>query len=245
MKNPSVSGIEKSPFFHEYFGSTSRFTGFNWVILFYMVFLIAGCNSSNIKKGFICLNLGDYPMAIEFFDKELRAHPDNYEARIGLGKAFLQKAVDINNDSASWKMSLIHLEAARSLRPDNASVSLLSQVWTEYSHRLLLAGDTVPALEALSSALQYDPENIALLNRIGILYFKLGYAEKSIILFKNALSFDSTHAHSFFNLGMVHWANNDYGKAREFWLKALALDSEDKDILYWFARVKKKLKEQE
>jgi tetratricopeptide (TPR) repeat protein len=206
--------------------------------------VLTGCRTSNIEKGKICLGLGDYPMAIEFFDKEVRAHPDDCEARTGLGKALLQKAVNNQEDTASWKLSLIHLEAARTLCPDTNSVRLLSQVWTEYSQRLLRTGDTIPALEALSAALQYDPENVTIINRIGILYFRLGYREKAAILFRNALSIDSTHAHSYFNLGMVSWAEGGYAQARRAWFKALSLSPEDEDILYWFARVEKKIREE-
>jgi tetratricopeptide (TPR) repeat protein len=214
-------------------------------LLIYYVYMMFGCQSSNIEKGTICLNLGDYPMAIEFFDREVRAQPDNYEARIGLGKALLQKAVDDTKDTASWKLALIHIEAARTLNPDTRTVKLLSQVWAEYSQRLFGIGDTIAALEALSSALQYDPENVELVNRTGILYFRLGYAEKAMILFKKAMALDTLHAHSYFNLGMVYWSNNDFVRARDTWLRALSLDSEDEDILYWFARAEKMVREKQ
>ena len=201
------------------------------------------CTSSNIEKGNICLSLGDYPMAIEFFDREVHEHPDNYKARIGLGKAFLQKAVDNQNDTISWKKALVNLEAARTINPDSNTVILLSQVWAEYSQRLITCGDTIHALEALSSALQYDPDNIELINQAGILYFRLDYSEKAAILFKRAIDLDSLHAYSFFNLGMVYWSQKDVIKARELWLQALSLDSEDEDILYWFAHAEKKIRE--
>ncbi len=211
--------------------------------MFYCACMMFGCQSSNIEKGAICLSLGDYPMAIEFFDREVRAQPDNYDARVGLGKAFLQKAVDNKRDTASWKQALIHIEAARTLKPDTLTVKLLSQIWAEYSLRLFSTGDTIPALEALSSALQYDPENVELINRTGILYFWLGYAEKAMVLFQKAVVQDTLHANSYFNLGMVYWSNNATVKARDTWLHALSLDSEDEDILYWFARAEKKIRE--
>lgn len=200
------------------------------------------CSSDNVEKGNVCLSLGDYPMAIEFFDKEVRNLPDNYNARLGLGKAYLQKAVDNGDDPTSWKKALIHLEAARTLNPDSQSVKLISQVWAEYARTLLSGGDTVSALEALSSALQYDPERVEIINRTGILYFRLGYTEKAEILFRKAVNIDSTNAHSFFNLGMIYWYIDDINKARAYWLRALTIDSEDEDILYWFARAEKVLR---
>jgi len=207
--------------------------------------VLAGCRNANIEKGNTCLSLGDYPMAIEFFDREVRARPDKYEARMGLGKAYLQKAVDDPYDTTSWKKALIHLEAARTLKPDEPAVRMLSQVWAEYSRRMLSVGDTISALEALSSALQYDPENVDIINRAGILYFRLGYGEKADILFHKAITIDSTNAHSYFNAGMLSWSQNDVTGARDYWYKALTIEPEDEDILYWFALSEKRSRQKE
>ncbi len=207
-------------------------------------YLLISCSPDNIEKGNVCLSLGDYPMAIEFFNKEVRKHPKNYEARLGLGKSYLQKAVDNDQDTTSWKKALIHLEAVRTLNPNTETVKLISQVWAEYSQKLLSGGDTVSALEALSSALQYDPGSVEIINSTGILYFRLGYAEKAEVLFKKAVALDSTNVHSFFNLGMLFWSANDVENARTYWLKALSMSPEDEDILYWFARAEKVLRGQ-
>lgn len=216
---------------------------FKIVMYFFLMFFILGCELSYITKGNICLNIGDYPMAIEFFRKEAIKNPGSYDARIGLGKALLQKAIDNKKDTLSWKKALIQIEAARNLNPDSLVVKLLSQVWAAYSNRLSTMGDSIAALEALASALQYDPQNITIINQTGILYFKLGYSGKAEILFNKSIKIDRNYAYSYFNLGMIFWANNKKNEARKMWLTALTLSPEDEDFIYWFARVEKDIRE--
>ncbi|MBD3344168.1 MAG: tetratricopeptide repeat protein [Chitinivibrionales bacterium] len=209
-------------------------------ILFIVLILIfAGCGPSDVDKGNTNLALGDYSAAIEFFTREIQHDPKSYDARVGLGKALLQKAADTNGDTTIWKQALVQLEAARTLRPDDKALKLLSHAWAEYSRLLLARSDTVRAVEALSTALQYDPENVEVVNSIGILYFKLGYAQKSEALFTKAISLDSTHSNSYFNRGMVYWSQKRYDDAHAQWLKALKYNPDDKDILYWFAKAEK------
>ncbi|MBD3321716.1 MAG: tetratricopeptide repeat protein [Chitinivibrionales bacterium] len=208
-----------------------------------LVLIFAGCGPSDVDKGNTNLALGDYPAAIGFFTREIQQDPKSYDARVGLGKALLQKAADNNGDTTIWKQALIQLEAARTLNPDDKALKLLSHAWAEYSRLVLAHSDTVRALEALSTALRYDPENIEVVNSIGILYFKLGYAQKSEALFTRAIFLDSTHSNSYFNLGMVYWSQERYTNAHAQWLKALKFKPEDRDILYWFAQAEKKRRE--
>ncbi|MBN1129682.1 MAG: tetratricopeptide repeat protein, partial [Chitinispirillaceae bacterium] len=62
-----------------------------------------GCAPSDVEKGAVCLRLGDHAMAREFFTKALAADPRNFDARLGLGKALLQTAVDNANDTIAWR----------------------------------------------------------------------------------------------------------------------------------------------
>ena len=207
---------------------------------------IAGCMHGNIEKGDTSLRLGDYPAAMAFFSAELQRHPDSYKARLGLGKAMLQKSADAGGDTAVWRKGLMHIEAARTLSPpeDAAEIAeLLSDAWVHNARALLSRGDTLGSLAALSRAIEYDPEGVEPLNLAGIIYFRLGDSRKAIALFSKAIQIDSLHPSAHFNLGMVYWQNNDIAKAHARWLKALKLSPKDEDVLYWFALSEKKLRE--
>jgi tetratricopeptide (TPR) repeat protein len=206
---------------------------------FFLMIAVSGCR--NIENGGICLRLGDYPSAIAFYSDEVKHHPDSYEARLGLGKALLQKAWDA--DTSAWKSALIQLEAAQTLSPGDNIRGLLGEVYLERAHQLLAARDSVSALDALSRAIECDNRAIEPLNLAGIIYFRMGEVDKSEVLFKKAVGLDSASASARFNLGMVYWQSGRCKEAHAQWLAALAASPGDKDMLYWFALAEKKLRE--
>lgn len=215
----------------------------NLIIIFIICLLyLLGCSDNNIDKGNASLKLGDYTMAIEFYEAELKKDPQNYEARLGIGKAHIQKAVDMKNDTASWKRALTHLEAARTLQPDKDISPFLCEAWSVLGRIMLNLGDTVEALSSLARAIEYSPKNVEPLNLAGIIYFRLGEDEKAEVLFKKAIDINKNHASAYFNLGMIFWVRDQTEGAHKYWLEALKLAPEDDDILYWFAMAEKRLR---
>lgn len=212
--------------------------------VFTAVFALSfSCTHSNIEKGNTSLVLGDYIMAKEFFGAELRKHPESFDARMGMGKALLQQAVSLNDDTLCWRQALINLEAARTIKPDEDILPLISECWLEYARILLIQRDTVRALTALSRSIEYDPRSVDPVNLAAIIYYHMGNEDKSEILFKKSIGIDSTSPSAYFNLGMIYLQNGDIPAAHGFLLNALKYAPEDKDILYWFALSEKKIRE--
>lgn len=215
-------------------------------ILIPMMFITAvlsGCVSRDIKKGAIALELGDYTLATQFFSRALERNPANAEARLGMGKALLQKASDNTGDSVTWRDAVMQFEAARTLGKSTEIGALLGQVWSERASDQLRTGDTLGALEALTRAIAADPTSPQPLNLAGIVYFRTGRAAKARLLFKRAITVDSSSTSSLFNLGMLYWEEGDTRKAHDLWLRALTLSPQDEDFLYWFAVAEKRLRE--
>ncbi len=204
------------------------------------------CGPSAVEKGNTCIRLGDYPMAMEFFGRALEQDPGSYEARLGMGKALLQKASAEHEDEMAWKQALMNLEAAGALAPEKNQISkLLSNVWFVRGKNLVAQADTTGALEALSRSIEHGQNNPNPVNLAAIIYFRAGYATKAEALFRKSVEMDSTHPSSHFNLGMVLWSREEYAAARMHWLSALKSAPEDEDILYWFALAEKKIQEQQ
>ena len=203
---------------------------------------LLACSPSEKHKGTIALELGDYPMAIRFFSRVLDRYPDDFDARLGMGKALLQQSVDNTNDSISWQKAIMHFEAARTVNARADVHRLISQVWSERAYGLLHAEDTLQALEALTEAISADPQSPEPLNLAGIIYFRTGNSRKAKLLFKRALTIDTANASSLFNLGMVYWKELQFAKAHGFWLRALKCSPEDEDFLYWFALAEKRIR---
>lgn len=212
-----------------------------WIFIL-LVTLISGCYHSTVEKGNICLKLGDYSTAIDLFSVQVKKHPERYEARLGLGKALLQRSTDLS-DSNDWKKGLLQLEAAASLNPDAPIRPILSDAWLQRGRFLLAKKDSTACLDAIARSLEYNPLSIDPLNLAGILYFNQGDASKAEALFSKAVSIDSLNSASRFNLGMIYWYDNDPKKAHSNWLAALKQSPDDPDILYWFSRAEKKIRE--
>lgn len=205
--------------------------------------LTCSSDSHRIKKGEASLRLGDHAMAIGFFDEVLHHNPENFDARLGMGKALIQQASCNSNDSVLWADALTHLEAARSLRPQNDIDPLLSESWIINARRLIDNKDTINALGSLSRAIDLHPGSVEALNLAGIIYFRRNDVDKAHILFNRALAADSTRSYTWFNIGMLQWAVKEVRGAHAAWFKALEISPQDKDILYWYSVAEKTLQE--
>jgi tetratricopeptide (TPR) repeat protein len=205
--------------------------------------LAAGCFRDAIDKGNACLQLGDYAMAIDFFNRELHRNPRDFDARLGMGKALLQKAASEPADTGAWARALTHLEAARTLEPHRRMRPLLSEAWLYRARALFQGHDTLEGLAALSRAIEYDPKRLEAINLAGIIYSRMGAMKKSQALFSRAVAIDSSHPTSQFNLGMAFWQRQRYDSAHVHWMAALRLDPDDEDALYWFAVSEQVLRE--
>ncbi len=199
--------------------------------------------NSDLRKGEVALELGDYTMAIRFFSYVLERDPARFEARLGMGKSLLQRAIDNSNDTVSWREAVMHLEAAQTIDSAADVHVLLSQVWVEHASELLHAGDTIGALEALTRAIASDPQSPEPLNLAGIVYFRTGKTAKARQLFERAMGADTVNPSLMFNLGMLHWEEGRVKEAHDLWLRALKLSPEDEDFLYWFAASEKRVRE--
>ncbi|MBN1601323.1 MAG: tetratricopeptide repeat protein [Chitinispirillaceae bacterium] len=211
-----------------------------------IIFLSVSCfwdSQRSIEKGESSLRLGDYSMAITFFREVLIADPENYRARLGMGKALIQMSSAHHSDTLLWYDAITHLEAARTIHPESEIEPLLSDAWTVQARIKLGKNDTIGALSALSRAIDYNPRSLESLNLAGIIYYRIGEPSKSRVLFERALMVDTLKAFTHFNMGMLYWAQNDIEGAHRSWLKAITLAPDDKDIVYWYSVAEQKIKE--
>ena len=74
---------------------------------------------------------------------------------------------------------MVQLEACRSLAPSADISEILADAYYERARGQLKRGDTVAALAALSKAIDHGPEKPRPLNLVGIVYGKLGEADKA------------------------------------------------------------------
>lgn len=85
------------------------------------------------------------------------------------------------------------------------------------------------ALELISRAVTFQPENSAYLDSYGWVYYRMGQYDKALKYLERAVALDSDPV-MFDHLGDVHSATGDRQEARTFWNKALELDPDNETI---------------
>lgn len=92
--------------------------------------------------------------------------------------------------------------------------------------QLLDGGEYGKAIEIFQDVLQDDPEDPAVLNKMGVAYVyqkKMAQAEEQ---FKRALAIDNQFAPAYSNLGNIYQEKGDLQRAKEHYNRALTYDPE-------------------
>ena len=87
------------------------------------------------------------------------------------------------------------------------------------------------AHEALNEASKIDPKDFKVLINLGLILFKLGLYEKSILAFKKVLEINKDNFSAYINLGTVYQKKNDFKNAELNYLKAIKINP-NKSIVY-------------
>lgn len=212
------------------------------ICLFIVSLIFCNRTGSLLDKGAVNLQLGDYQRARFCFEQVVNRHPSSARARLGLGKALLQQAAALPGDTALLSEALVQLEAARTLQAGDDVEKLLGTVWWQRAEILLRSGDTVASLKALSRSTSLGPKDTRPLNMAAILYFHRGESVKALNLFRLITTIDTTSVSGWFNMGMVFWADSNYRQAADAFFKAAQRSPDDREVLQWAARAKKKLR---
>ncbi len=208
-----------------------------------LLLLLGACND-NAKKAHVFLAQGDFLRAETFFTQAIEKNPNNFEARLGLGKALLQKAyyqAEVGEDTPGhWERALRELRIAENVQPGLEAGGLAGRAAFRWTKSLCAIGDTAKALNMLKTVLELNPSNLEARNFVGILYHKRGLEDQAHGIFLRNTKIDSTDPAAFYNLGMLHWRRQEFLQAYQWWVKAFTLSPENEDIVYWMVQAEKK-----
>ena len=151
-----------------------------------------------------------YDRAIQDFDRVLVLEPDNVDALIRRGDAFVQLG--------DFGRGMSDLDRAVSMAPENALAYLMRGL--AYGRR----GNAIAAMQNYDAALKYDPRNADALSNRAAIYLGQGRLDMAIRDLDLAISIDHTNPLAFYNRGYAHFAKKEYDKAISDYSSAIALN---------------------
>jgi GT2 family glycosyltransferase len=97
--------------------------------------------------------------------------------------------------------------------------------------RLFHLGDIEGARMVFEKSLQTDPNNVEVLNNLGVIAFQQGEIRRATSYFARVLEIDENHVDATGNLGKCMVARRSYGEALKRFQRALGLRPDDVDLL--------------
>tara|TARA_Y100001937_G_scaffold1217_3_gene1536 strand:+ start:55072 stop:58647 length:3576 start_codon:yes stop_codon:yes gene_type:complete len=159
-----------------------------------------------MDQGNQALEKGDVPAAIQAFQKAVNFSPQSAAPRFLLGKAYLQSG---ENDKA-----LASTTEGIKLSPDSVSGRII------HATALRKNGKTLQARKVLEVGLEKDPEQIELLNQLGLACRDAGDNKCALVQFEKALKIKPEHYPSRLNAFYTYIDARRYDEAERH-LKAL------------------------
>lgn len=98
--------------------------------------------------------------------------------------------------------------------------------------KLYQYGDIDGAIEEFKRALAVDPQNVNVLNSLGVCYGVKGRFGQAIEAFETAIKLDPQDVMATFNLGLAHFKQGDQEEALELFLLAHRLNGDNAEIAY-------------
>lgn len=120
--------------------------------------------------------------------------------------------------SIDYQQKIKALEGILVKEPNNRNA------WVQLGHNFFDSDQPMKAIEAYDKALALDGNDPNVLTDQGVMYRRVGWADKAIENFNQANKLNPRHAQSLFNLGIVYRDDlGDKEKAKDAWTRYLAI----------------------
>ncbi len=111
------------------------------------------------------------------------------------------------------------LEEIVAREPDNHNA------WIKLGHNFFDSDQPMKAIEAYTRALEINGNDPNILTDQGVMFRRIGWFDKAIGNFEQAIRIDATHQQSLYNLGIVYrYDLQDFPNAIKVWEKLLSID---------------------
>ena len=176
--------------------------------------------------------------AEEFYKRLLQLNPKLKAARFALGMTALK--------SSEYVSAIYHLEQLYAMDENYPDIRFwLPAVYFIHGEYLQQIGNHVESTRLYQKALTINPKSSQWLAygnyKVGDDYRILNNYREAEKYLTKALELDPRHLESCFALGMMHWDNQDFQKAGEYWSYILDIDPDHEKARSWMSMLKAKV----
>ena len=157
--------------------------------------------------GLISAMKGDFPQAVTYYQKCLQLEPSFSEARNNLGTAF-QELGDLEKARQEFQKAV-----------DDPAYNTKELPFYNLARLAFTQGDTEKALERVQTALKFNPRLAMTQNLKGLIMEKLDRLAEAIAAYEGAVKIVPEDVNFNFNLAAAYFKNNDFGRAKEIFMK--------------------------
>lgn len=156
-----------------------------------------------IALGHLYRLLGQPEEANRFYEKAIKASPDNFHLNVFSAKMFYQED--------ALQQAVERIEKALELNPNDASV------WDVHGGLLLRLGREKEALMSFEKAIELEPERHATLFALSVLYQRTGRDQEALKLLEALVVKHPEDPALKYQLGLLHFSQGRSGQALEVW----------------------------
>jgi len=177
--------------------------------------------------GVSCTNIFDEVQAMNHLKHWMMNNP-KYQDLINdpniIPENLIGQSLDIQQIKEMNGRLLERFEAAKQINPSDSELSTCLAVLN------FIKRDYHTSVHYWNDALQYDPNNYSLWNKLGATLAHLGRAEEAMEAYHRALEFKPNYVRTWVNLGIAHAFKGEFEDAARFYLSALAMNPEAQHV---------------
>jgi tetratricopeptide (TPR) repeat protein len=215
-----------------------------FVVSFFFLLLSAATVFGGVMWGKIAV--AEYFVAHSDVHSALKIRPQSSEYLLLLARESLQDSLsfvstDPNRAAELLSSAIDFASRAREIDPNNVRVfEILSTAYLQtlpYTNELSLQQSLLYATDAVTHALQLEPNNPVFVSQLGLIQefsSQFDLAEKS---YKKAISFKSDYVQAYFDLARLYEKQNKTDAAISLYEEYRVIDPQSRDVLYELGRL--------
>lgn len=205
-----------------------------------------GCTESDVKRGKVALDIGDFDRAVTNFSKALDADPGNRDARYGLALAYY--AIAENKEHVKqptrdlWERTVREFKILSKIDMGGSINGAYSTSLFYLARATLAENSRANVVPMLDQSIALDSLNFFSYNLKALILGNAGSTEEAKEIFVYIVAKNPEFASAYVNLGNLYWSEGDVESAWDIWSMGHVALPDNKVLAHWTSVAEDSLK---